>query len=226
VVSAVSPITYNSGTQTIALGTAPNGVATANINDSAVSAIKIADRTRRFLLSNGAFVGAGSGSGVANFGATPARNQAAALALGNNSSNVVTATFVVPQDYVAGQALPKLTIFWATDDGGASRQVDVDVSFTNLTSISSSSTGVTFRYNFRQNSGASTNAMDSLNPGQGEVVSQTLPEGAENYDNSPALWAPGDVIVLSIGRNGSSGSDPNSGNMYIYAVTFSYTADM
>jgi hypothetical protein len=177
------------------------------------------------MISNGDFVGVGTGTNPINFSVTTVRNRAGAITLGNNDTNVATATFVVPSDYVAGQSIPKMTIYWGTDDGGANRRVDMDISFTLATNITSPTSNVTFRYNIRDNSGASTNAADSLNPAQGAIVGQTIPEGSENYDNSPALWQPGDIIVISIGRNGPSGSDPNSGNVYLYGVSFDYNAD-
>jgi len=203
-----------------------NAITTAKIGDEQVTAGKIANRTRRIVLSSGSFAGAGSASSsAAQFSVTNTRNRGAAVILPGDALNVATATFVVPSDYVSGQSIPKLTIYWATDEGGGSRQVDVDVGFCRILDLTGPTTPVTFRYNFRNNSGASSNASDSLNPNQSQVVAQVIPEGSESYDNTPPLWAPGDVIVISIGRNGVSGSDPSGGNMYIYGVQFDYTAD-
>jgi hypothetical protein len=204
-----------------------------------VTPTHIQNRTRRIVLSAGTFASysgianvannasaTNSTIGASNFSVATFRNRALAATLGNDVGNVATTTFVVPNDYLTGQSIPKLTIYWATDEGAAARQVDVDVSFVKVGDITSPTSAVTFRYNFRNSSGASTNAMDSANPAQGQIVAQTLPENAETYDNTPAAWAPGDIIILSIGRNGTSGSDPNGGNMYIYGVAFDYTSDM
>lgn len=153
------------------------------------------------------------------------RNRGYGVVLGNNSNNAATATFVVPADYVAGQSIPKLNIYWAGDDA-SDRRVDCDVSFAKITDMTSPSTSVPFRYNFRSSSGASTNAMESNNPAQGAITTQMLPEGAEVYDGSPASWVAGDIIIITIGRNGGSGSDPSGGNMYIYGISFDYDSDM
>lgn len=214
VVAATAPLAYDGGTQTVSVQA--NGITNA----------QIANRTRRVVISGGSFTGSGTGTGVANFSVATTRSQGAAPTLGNNATNVVTTVFTVPSDFLAGQTIPKITVYWATDEGGASRQVDCDVGFTHIANITSPSSAVAFRYNFRNASGASTNAMDSLNPAQGAIVAQTLPEGTETYDNTPTAWAPGDIIILSIGRNGASGSDPNSGNIYIYGIALDYTADM
>lgn len=203
-----------------------SGLGDSSVTANALTNASLANRTRRYMLGAGDFVGTGTGvgSGSANFSVTNERNRGAALTLGNNVNNVVTATFVVPTDFVAG-SVPKMTLWWATDEGGTSRQVDADISFMPLSSMSTSTSAVTFRYNIRNSSGSDATAMDSLNPNQSQVVQQTMPEGAESWSGSPT-WSPGDIIVLSIGRNGTSGSDPNSGNMYIYGVSFDYTSDM
>lgn len=202
------------------------GMDGAKLSSGSVTNTQIVNRTRRFMIGSGAFLPQGTGAGVgnANFGASSERYRAAGISLGNNANNVATATFVVPSDYVAG-APPKFTVWWATDEGGASRQVDVDVSFMTLSSLTASTTNVAFQYNFRNSSGSATTASDSLNPTQSAIAQQVIPEGTETWSGSPT-WNPGDVIILSIGRNGSSASDPNSGNMYLYGVSFDYTADM
>lgn len=201
----------------------------AKINDVAttgtIGASRLADRTRRVVISGGDFVVVGGSAGTSDFNVNPMRQRAAAFILGNDSVNVATTTFVIPSDYLVGQATPKLTVYWATDEGNASRQVDVDISFLPILAMNASTTTAQFRYNFRQNSGADATAMDSLNPGQSAVVAQTMPEGAETFAGSPT-FSPGDVILLSIGRNGASAFDPNSGNMYVYGIAFDYTADM
>ncbi len=203
-----------------------SGVSTAMIGDSQVTPAKIANRTRKIVLAPGSFVGNGTASsGSAQFSVAQRRSRAAAVLLPNDADNVVTCTFVVPSDFESGQSIPKLTILWATDEGNANKRVDVDVSFGKVGDFTGPSSAVAFRYNFRDNSGASANAMDCVNPNQSQIVSQTLPEGSEAYDNSPAAWAPGDLIVLSIGRNGPSANDPSGGNMYIYGVSFEYDAD-
>jgi hypothetical protein len=176
------------------------------------------------VISSGDFVVVGGSAGTANFNVNPLRQRSAAFILGNDATNVATASFVIPSDYLAGQSTPKLTVYWATDEGNASRQVDVDVSFAPILSLNASTTTAQFRYNFRQNSGNDATAMDSLNPGQSAVVAQTMPEGAETFAGSPT-FSPGDILLLSIGRNGASAFDPSSGNMYVYGVSFDYTAD-
>ncbi len=218
-----------------ATGTALSTLGTIQINGtSGTTGLKFPDGsmqatafpqqiTRKFHISSGAIQGDGTGTGTADFATSQNRNRAAAIALGNNSTNVATTTFVVPSDYVNGQPFPKITLYWATDEGAAARQVDADLGFTQLASMTTTSSAVTFRYNFRQGAGADATAMESINPNQGQIVVQTMPEGSESFAGSPA-WAAGDTIILSIGRNGVSGSDPNSGNMYIYGLEFSYTA--
>jgi hypothetical protein len=204
--------------------------ATTKLSDSSMQAntltnASLANRTRRVVIGPGEFVVEGGGFGSAQFAVTPIRQRPIAARLGNDAVNAATAVFVVPSDYVSGQPVPKLNIHWATDEAASDRRVDVDVSFTQLSNLTTTTSSSSFRYNFRSGSGGATDAMDSLNPNQGEVVVQTIPEGTESYSGSPT-WAAGDVIVLTIGRNGTSGSDPNSGNFYIYAVSFDYTADM
>jgi hypothetical protein len=207
---------------------ADGSIATADIGDSQVTALKIANRTRKQVISGGAFTsdsGVGSmPSGTPNFSASNFRNRLAAPRLENNTSNVATATFTVPSDYVAGQPFPQMTLYWATDSGTGSNQADMDVSFTNITSITAVTSDVTFRYNFRNGGGGGANDMQSLDPAQGAVVAQVVPEVGDSFAGAPS-WNPGDVIVLSIGRNGASGSDPNDGNIYIVAVEFSYQSD-
>jgi hypothetical protein len=192
------------------------------VQASGITAGSIANRTRRVVLSAGDFVGAGGGAGIANFSVSPVRQTAVGPILPNTNTNVLTATFVVPNDYVAGSGVPQLTIYWSTDEGGANRRIDLDVNFTQLTNLTTSATPVTFRYNVRESSGGTDN-MPSPNPNQGQVIAMTLPEAGDAYAGSPT-WAPGDVIVLSIGRNGPA--DANNGNVYIMSVSFDYTADM
>ena len=205
----------------------PGGAVTnAMVEDNTLTAAKIANRSRKLVISSGSFAGAGTTNGSVDFNVGNARNRGAAIQLPNDVANVATTVFVVPSDYVAGQPIPKITVFWATDEGAANRRCDIDVGFTHIANMSSPTSPVTFRYNFRDSSGSSTNASDCLNPAQSQVVGQTIPEDAEVYDNSPTAWAAGDVIILSVGRNGTSGGDPNSGNFYLYAISIEYSSDM
>jgi hypothetical protein len=226
VVAAAAPITYDSITQTVGLGVAPAGIATANINDGVVTAAKIANRTRRFVVPSGAFQSdsnSGITTGMVNAGVGQWRNRAAASRLPNTDQNVTTATFVVPADYVAGQPVPQITVYWGTNEGGGDRRPDIDVSFDAVTDITGWNDPVTFRYNFRAG-GSGAHAMEALNPAQGAIVAQVIPEAGDSFQGAPS-WNPGDVIIISIGRNGPSGADPNNGDVFIYGIAVSYEAD-
>ncbi len=209
---------------------ADGSVSTADIANDAVDSSKITNLTRRVMVPASSFIGynafAANGTnnnqlvGQANFNAGSVRQRAAAPVLGNNSDNVLTGQFVVPMDYVAGQAMPQLTIYWGTDEGG-DRRVNVDVHFDVITNITGATSNVPFRYNFR--SGASNNvAMESISPAQGAIGAQVIPEPGDIFSGSPT-WNPGDVIIFSIGRNNDS-SDPNNGNFYFYGLMFDYAA--
>lgn len=226
VVYANAPIVYEPLSQKISLGEAPNGISTQHINNGAVTPEKIANRIRRVAVSSGSFQSdssAGITTGVVNGGVGQWRNRAAASRLPNDAQNVTTATFVVPMDYVPGQPMPQITIYWGTDEANSDRRVDIDVSFDVVTDVTSWTDPVTFRYNFRAGA-TGLNAMESLNPAQGAIVAQVIPEPGDSYAGAPS-WNPGDVVIISIGRNGVSGSDPNNGNVFIYGIAFSYEAD-
>lgn len=215
----------------------PAGVASASaplvlngsnveVQASGIPAANISNRTRRVMISNGDFVAAGTGvsNNPVNFGVN-SRRQAIATTLSNDgaNNNRMTATFVVPMDYVAGQSVPRLTLYWGTDEGNANRKVNIDFSFSQATSINASGVDVPFRYNFRQSSSGS-DSMESPNPAQGAIVATTIPEVGDAYQSAPT-WAPGDVIVLTIARN-NDGNDPNNGTVYILGVSFDYDSDM
>jgi hypothetical protein len=174
------------------------------------------------MLSNGSFVGQGTGSNPVNFNVGTVRQRAVGFTLPNDTNNVLSTTFVVPNDYVAGQSIPNLTVYWSTDEGATNRRIDLDINFTQLVNLSAPNAVVTFRYNIRESSAGSDN-MPSPNPNQGQVVAMTVPEAGDAYANTPT-WAPGDVIVLSIGRNGAA--DANNGTVYLMGVAFDYQADM
>lgn len=225
--SIVAKINDAATTGTINGATRVTGITDASVASGGLSHASLANRVRRLVVSGGAFAVANNNGGQINFNVNPFRYRAQGVVLPNDSNNVATATFVVPSDYVAGQAAPKITVYWGTDEGNGSRQVDVDVSMSRVTDIGNPGTGLGFLYNFRQNSGGDATAMDSINPAQGQIVAQTMPEGSEGYgSNLPANFTPNDVILVSIGRNGSSGFDPCSGNMYLYGISMDYLADM
>ncbi len=204
------------------------GITDVSIAPNALTHASFANRSRKLVVSGGSFAVSNNNGGTVNFNGNPFRRRAQAVILPNDSSNVATATFVIPSDYVAGQSAPKITVYWGTDEGNAGRQVDVDVAMSRITDITNPGSTVGFVYNFRQGSGADANAMDSLNPAQGQIVAQTMPENGDTYASGsvPATFAPGDVIILSIGRNGLSAFDPNAGNMYLYGFSMDYVADM
>ena len=226
VLAQANPVTGNA-IQTVGSiqigGTA--GTTGITFPDATVQTTAMAPRMRKLHVGAGLFIGDGAIAGSVNFSAAPYRNRAVGVVLGDNSSNVATATFTIPLDYVNGQAFPSITLLWATDaDGTSVHKVDCDISFgTVFSTLSGPGAGVPFRYNFRQGH-SGPNCMESLAPAQSQITAQTMPAAGDSFFGPPT-WNAGDTIIMSIGRNGFSASDPNTGNMYIYGVEFTYLAD-
>ena len=118
-------------------------------------------------------------------------------------------------------------MYWATDEGTpANVPVNIDISWENIANFANSSSQVTFRYTIRNNPSAiETTAMQCPTPGQSQIVGTAFPEIGDNFANTPGSWNPGDVIVFSISRTNNI-DDPNTGNFYLYGITFNYLADM
>jgi hypothetical protein len=144
------------------------------------------------------------------------------------NTEYVTTYFVVPNDYVgsgvAGLNAPRMTVLWGTDSATGANKINVDVMWDNITNFGSNTFAGTFRYNFRSSSGAATDASESLDPVQGAVVSQVIPETGEVWVGNPS-WNPGDVIAITILRNGGSPEDPNDNRTAIVGITFDYESD-
>ena len=137
-----------------------------------------------------------------------------------------TAEFVVPMDYVAGQAIPKLTIYTGSSSTG---KFGFEIAFGRYSEITNAANSF-WNTRFEFYSGAGNTVGDSIEESYNITTAASLqtmivPSG-DVYANSPSLWQAGDVIIITITRKSSGVPDPNAGNMYIYGVSFDYTSDM
>lgn len=220
------------------------------INDGGTSgtigANRITDRTRKIYVPGATFVSSiDSGTstnmnGALNAGSSAIARRADAWRLQDNPTGTntapdyMTATFVVPADYVAGQAIPKLTLLWGTDDTDAvanNRRCALDISFCKSGEVTNAdgTNGLKIQYTIRHNAAAGNNSeMLSDTPATGVITNQVM-EAGDSYLNSPTAWVAGDVIVITISRRdlqGDSTDDPNGTNVFIFGVSFDYTSDM
>lgn len=205
-----------------------DGVVTSMIQDSAVTPAKVANRTRKVMIPSSAFAPSVASTFDINAGAAATRRIRGTRFGNQNANEYATTYFVVPSDYassgVSGLNAPRITILWATDSPTGDNKINVDVMWDNITNFSSNTSAGTFRYNFRSGAGAATDASESLDPAQGQVVSQVIPESGEVWVGNPS-WAAGDVIAFTIHRNGGAGDDPNDARTAVIGITFEYEAD-
>jgi hypothetical protein len=200
-----------------------------SLQSNGVTAAHVANRTRKVFIPSGSF--------VFESNAAPVQMQGSGTTgiwvrrLGNDTNESASVTIQVPSDYagtgVAILSAPRLTIYWASDNAG---KVNVDVSWRNMNDLLGGDVGNTFRYNFRDGVTAASgdSACESLASSPVRtVVAQTIPNvtEADVWTGTGASWSAGDLIVLTLRRNGTATDDPNSANMYIAGVAFEYEAD-
>ena len=220
------------------------------INDGGTSgtigADRLTNRTRKIYVPGATFVSSiDSGTstnmnGSLNAGSSAIARRADAWRLlenptgSNTAPDYMTATFMVPADYVAGQEIPKLSISWGTDDSdatAANRRCALDISFCKSGEVTNAdgTNGLKIRYTIRANAAAGNNSeMLSDTPAQGSITTQSM-ESGDSYLNSPTTWAAGDIIVITISRRdlqGNTTDDPNDGSVFIFGVSFDYSSDM
>lgn len=189
----------------------------ARVNESGVVGAfgheRIANRTRRVYVPGAAFSG-GNAADFATSGPPNRRLNARGLAPGQS----ITTSFVVPFDYagsgVAGLNAPRLTVYWMT--GSADVKVECDIAFETVGSLAQ---GNSVRYSLRPEAGGMLYADEAMRPAPGEVAAQVLPQRGRAWVGNPT-WRPGDVIVLTISRQGGGEA------MGIIGVSFDYEADM
>jgi hypothetical protein len=215
----------------VASATAPVVLTGSNVSlqSNGVTAAHVANRTRKVFIPSGSF--------VFESNAAPVQMQGSGTTgiwvrrLGNDTNESASVTIQVPSDYagtgVAILSAPRLTIYWASDNAG---KVNVDVSWRNMNDLLGGDVGNTFRYNFRDGVTAASgdSACESLASSPVRtVVAQTIPNvtEADVWTGTGASWSAGDLIVLTLRRNGTATDDPNSANMYIAGVAFEYEAD-
>lgn len=217
-----------------------------------ISSQRVANQVRRFYLAGTCFDSPSGSNFDLNY-AAPSTNPNTApstLNLNNRRYRVrsfapattgngwLTSSFTVPMDFVApsaadlsacpGLSVPRLTVVWTTDEqNGANTQVDMDLVFDAAGGLSYGGDGG-YRYTFRASHAPGPNAMESLQPGVGSgaaaVMFQTCPEPGDAWANAPAAWSAGDVILLSLYRDGNG--DPNSSRVGIVGVYFDYEAQL
>lgn len=205
-----------------------SGITGEMIGNDQVTASKVPNRTRRLFVPSSSFTPSTAPTFDANSGAAAGRH-IRATRFGNEGATEYASTYLtVPADYVgsgiSGLNAPRLTIFWATDSADGSNKIDTEVTFDNITNFAAGNANATLRYTFRFGGAPAADASESLDPLQGAVVAQVVPEPGDLWIGNPT-WAAGDVIALSLVRRGASADDPNDGQTAIVGILFEYEAD-
>jgi len=205
-----------------------SGITGEMIGNDQVTASKVPNRTRRLFVPSSSFTPSTAPTFDANSGAAAGRH-IRATRFGNEGATEYASTYLtVPTDYVgsgiSGLNAPRLTIFWATDSADGSNKIDTEVTFDNITNFAAGNANATLRYTFRFGGAPAADSSESLDPLQGAVVAQVVPEPGDLWIGNPT-WAAGDVIALSLVRRGASADDPNDGQTAIVGILFEYEAD-
>ena len=205
-----------------------SGVSTSMIGNDQVTPAKVPNRARRVFVPSSAFTPSSAATIDANAGAAAAR-RIRATQFGNEASNEYATTyFTVPSDYagsgVPGLNAPRITVYWSTDSATGSNQINTEVTFDTIGSFATGGVDSTMRYAFRAGGGPLPDASESLDPEQGAIAAQVLPELGDVWTGNPT-WAAGEVIAFTLRRLGSSAEDPNDGASAIVGILFEYEAD-
>jgi hypothetical protein len=210
------------------LSIAPGGVSSSMIGNDQVTPAKIPNRSRRLFVPSSAFTPSTAATLDANTGAAGGR-RIRATRFGNEAASAYATTyFTVPTDYagsgVPGLNAPRITLYWSTDSATGSNQINTEVTFDAISNFASGGAESTLRYTFRSGGGPLPDASESLDPQQGAVAAQVLPEPGDVWTGNPT-WLPGDVIAFTIRRLGSSAEDPNDGAAAVIGILIEYEAD-
>jgi hypothetical protein len=205
-----------------------SGVSTSMIGNDQVTPAKVPNRARRVFVPSSAFTPSSAATIDANAGAAAAR-RIRATQFGNEASNEYATTyFTVPSDYagsgVPGLNAPRITVYWSTDSATGDNKINTEVNFDSISAFATGGVGSTLRYAFRSGGGPLPDASESLDPEQGAIAAQVLPEPGDVWTGNPT-WAAGDIIAFTLRRLGSSAEDPNDGASAIVGILFEYEAD-
>ncbi len=199
------------------------------IGNDQVTPAKVPNRARRVFVPSSAFTPSSAATIDANAGAAAAR-RIRATQFGNEASNEYATTyFTVPSDYagsgVPGLNAPRITVYWSTDSATGDNKINTEVNFDSIAAFATiGGVGSTPRYAFRSGGGPLPEASESLDPEQGAIAAQVLPEPGDVWTGNPT-WAAGDIIAFTLRRLGSSAEDPNDGGSAIVGILFEYEAD-
>jgi hypothetical protein len=190
------------------------------------AADRLANRTRRIFVSGAEFY---PSTAVTNHDAGAAITttpRASAWLMRDATTDSGTATFMVPMDYIAGQAIPPITVYTGSSATG---KFGFEIAFGRFSEVTNTANNAwNKRYEFYSGAGNTTgdSQEESFNiTTAASLQTMTMP-ATDVYLNSPTLWQPGDIIVITITRKSSNTPDTNSGNLYLYGVSFDYTGDM
>ncbi len=216
------------------------------INNDSVTAAKIANRTRRVMLSGSNFT-ASTTSTFDLSNDVPANRLVRVISFaGNNNDGYMTLTFTVPSDYVApsaadlaanpGLATPRLRFLLATDQStGTDRRVNLDISFADLATQLAPTGANRYRYNVRAIGaiGVPDDFGDSEancpNLVEGTPTELIVPDAGDVWSTSEGAvvpWAAGQTVTLTVSRQAfDAGGDPNLFRAGIMAFYFDYESD-
>ncbi len=195
------------------------------INNDAVTPAKIPDRTRTVIVPSGSFTYDSGSIGAGNLSAATQVNGARSQYLVGGilrdcCQDAASAIVVIPNDYVVGQALPNLTLYYSAN-GAGNNKVWLSVAVRLAADVNASTVPNIVRAVVRQNA-SGAGQVESPNPATGAFTSVAV----SLANGSPALSLnPGDVIAITISRDGPNGDDPCTSDVVLHGVGFTYTAD-